>query len=216
MSFDNNNSSTSAQSNITCHYRNKYEKWYWTLINKFENRDYLPKKFENHHPVPKEIWPKDWDSREIITTVGVSVREHFILHLLLTKVGFSHSSLIRFLKGFRRGQQRGLHATNLKKLWDRYQFKGDNLPDKPWEHSYREDLSFLDLWVDADYFYWVWLNILPTPLGKGSGYPGNGYRNLSKAVGVKPTKSIRRMVIYFKAGWDPLKDPSWLDFVAKI
>jgi hypothetical protein len=216
MSSEDNNLPTSAQSNITCHYSNKYEKWYWSLIRTFENRETLPANFESHHPVPKEIWPKDWGDREIISVVGVSVREHFILHLLLTKMGFSHSALNRFLKGFRRGKQRGLKATNLKTLWDKYQFKGDSLPDKPWEHTYRGDLSFLELWRDADYFYWVWKQILPMPKGKGSGFSGNGYRNLAAATGLEPTKTVRRMVDYFKSGWIPEEDPEWLNFVAKI
>ena len=216
VNTENNNPSTSAQSDIKCHYQNKYEKWYWNLIKKFENRESSPEKFESHHPVPKQIWPDGWNHKETVTVVGVSIREHFILHLLLTKMGFSFSALNRFLKGFRRGRQKGLIATNLKFFWDKYQFKGDSLPDKPWEHTYRKDTSFLELWADADYFYWAWINVLPKPIGKGSGYPGNGYRNLAKATGVEPSKPIRRMVNYFKLGWIPDKDPEWLNFVTKI
>jgi hypothetical protein len=216
VSSENDNPSTSAQSSIICHYQNKYEKWYWSLIQKFEKRETLPDRFECHHPVPKEIWPERWMDRETITVVGVSFREHFILHLLLTKIGFSHSSLNRFLKNFCRGRQKGTKATNLKKFWDRYQFRGDKLPDKPWEHTYREDKTFLQTWVEADYFYWVWCNILPTPKGKGSGYSGNGYRNLAKSTGVPPSKSLRRMVNYFREGWVPDEDKEWIDFAAKI
>jgi hypothetical protein len=211
MSNPYNNLSTSARS-IKCAYISKYERWYWNLIEKFEEREDPPELYEEHHPIPKQIWSKSWVSFDRNWVVKVSYREHFILHLLLTKLGFSHSALNRFLKGFSRGRQKGLKATNLKRFWDRYQFKGDSLPDKPWEHTYRSDLSFLSLWKDADYFHYVWANLLAKPKKPGSGNSGNGYRNLAKATGVAPSKSIRRMVNYFRSEWVPEEDPEWVEF----
>jgi|LakMenEpi03Aug12_release.lakeMendotaPanAssembly.Ray.scaffolds.fasta_scaffold418949_2 hypothetical protein len=117
LSFDNNNASTSAQS-IVCHYLNKYEKWYWSLIDKYEKRDQLPDQYECHHPIPKEIWPKGWRDSSVIWTVGVTFREHFILHLLLVKSGLSGScALKRFLDQFGRGRNKTSTATNLKQFW---------------------------------------------------------------------------------------------------
>lgn len=211
MSIDNNNSSTSAR-NIECAYSNKYERWYWSLVEKFNQREDYPYLYEEHHPIPKEIWPEGWDSGDTKWVVKVSHREHFILHLLLTKNNFSYSSLNRFLKNFSRGKQKGLKATNLKPFWDKYQFKGDNLPNRPWEHTYRKDLSFLELWRDADYFHYVWDNLLAKPKKMGSGYSGNGYRNLAKATGVEANKTMRRMVNYFRSGWIPWEDEGWVKF----
>jgi len=117
MSIDNNNSSTSAQS-IVCHYLNKYEKWYWSLIDKFEKRAQLPEQYECHHPIPKEIWPNGWRDSSVIWTVGVTFREHFILHLLMVKSGLSGScALKRFLDQFGRGRNKTSTATNLQQFW---------------------------------------------------------------------------------------------------
>jgi len=117
VSSENDNPSTSARS-IVCHYQNKYEKWYWSLIDKFEKRDQLPENYECHHPVPKEIWPGGWRNSSVIWTVGVTFREHFILHLLLVKSGsFNSCALKRFLDQFGRGKNKASTATNLQNLW---------------------------------------------------------------------------------------------------
>ena len=117
VSSENNNPSTSARS-IACHYQNKYEKWYWSLIDKFEKREQLPELYECHHPVPKEIWPSGWRNPSIIWTVGVTFREHFILHLLLVKSGlFNSCALKRFLDRFGRGKSKNSTATNLQNFW---------------------------------------------------------------------------------------------------
>lgn len=116
VSSENNNPSTSARS-IACHYQNKYEKWYWSLIDKFEKRDYLPEVYDKHHPVPKEVWPEGWRHKETQLTVCVTYREHFILHLLLCKCGLSWNSLTRFVHRFVRGEQRKSQFSNLSNFW---------------------------------------------------------------------------------------------------
>jgi hypothetical protein len=123
VSSENNNPSTSARS-IECHYRNKYEKWYWLLIKKYQDREQLPEDFEAHHPIPKEIWPLNWRSSSVIWTVGVTFREHFILHLLLVKAGLqSSSSLKRFLEAFARGRNKQGFSTNLMDFWKKFMYK---------------------------------------------------------------------------------------------
>jgi hypothetical protein len=87
VSLDNNNPSTSAPLLITCHYSNKWEKWYWNLI---ETRLLLlrpiPKKrgsktgLEKHHIIPTCCGGRD----EIDNYVMLTKREHFIAHLLLS------------------------------------------------------------------------------------------------------------------------------------
>lgn len=122
VNTENNNPSTSARG-IECHYHNKYEKWYWSLIDKFEKRCQLPEEYECHHPVPKEIWPDGWRSHLVIWTVGVTFREHFILHLLLVKSGlFKSYSLKRFLDHFGRGKNKTPIATNLPSIWKNFMY----------------------------------------------------------------------------------------------
>lgn len=120
MSIDNNNSSTSAQ-HIVCHYRSKYEKWYWTIIYNLENRKTTPSRFEKHHPVPRELHPKGWKGSEVNWTVKVTHREHFILHLLLVKTGeFNAHALKRFVGNFINSEARNEFVTNLTEFWREY------------------------------------------------------------------------------------------------
>lgn len=56
---------------------NKYAKWYWELIEK-RSRDPAAFSFEKHHPIPKSMGGTK--------TVKLTPREHFIAHLLLTKM----------------------------------------------------------------------------------------------------------------------------------
>lgn len=123
MSIDNNNSSTSAQG-IVCHYRSKYEEWYWRLIYKLEHRQQIPSHYEKHHPVPRELYPKGWKGSETKWVVKVSPREHFILHLLLVKTGeFNAYALKRFVGNFRHKDYPECKITNLCEFWKTYMFK---------------------------------------------------------------------------------------------
>lgn len=206
MTNEKNNYNKSAQS-IQCFYHNKYEKTYWLLIEKFNNRQIYSETFEKHHPIPKSIWN---DSRNT-WVINVTKREHFILHLLTTKmIGFDKTSLSRFILGFDRGKNVNSFVTNLKDFWIKY-YDGGNLPKKAWEHTYRKNNPNFKLWEIADYIYWVWKNVLPEPKGKGSGYSGNGYRNLAKALGEKPCKPLRTMVKFFRSGWIPEEDSEWIE-----
>ena len=63
----------------------KYEKRYWSLIESFEERNWTrktaPTYVEGHHPYPVGIFGK----RNNSWRVYVTPREHYILHLLLSK-----------------------------------------------------------------------------------------------------------------------------------
>jgi hypothetical protein len=63
----------------------KYERWYWSLIEKFERRGWTRKSaktyVEGHHPYPVGIFGK----KENPWLVYVTAREHYVLHLLLSK-----------------------------------------------------------------------------------------------------------------------------------
>jgi hypothetical protein len=62
---------------------NKYSKWYFSLIEKAETRNWSKKTancyVEGHHIIPKSIFKN-------VDIVYLTPREHFICHLLLTKM----------------------------------------------------------------------------------------------------------------------------------
>jgi len=61
--------------------KNKYTKFYYSLINK--RKDESPEGIiENHHIIPKCLG----GSNEVENIVKISPREHFVCHLLLTKM----------------------------------------------------------------------------------------------------------------------------------
>jgi len=63
----------------------KYERWYWDLVHKFESRGWTkktaPEYVEGHHPLPVGLFGK----KENKWRVWVTAREHYVLHLLLSK-----------------------------------------------------------------------------------------------------------------------------------
>jgi hypothetical protein len=64
---------------------NKYEKWYWFFIDKFVSREWsrktAPCYVEGHHPYPAGLFGK----KDNTWRVYVTPREHYVLHLLLSK-----------------------------------------------------------------------------------------------------------------------------------
>lgn len=63
--------------------QNKYSKWYFNIISSAENRNWNKKNsgvyVEGHHIIPKSIFKNN-------DIVYLTAREHFICHLLLTKM----------------------------------------------------------------------------------------------------------------------------------
>ena len=63
----------------------KYERWYWNIINVAQKRGWTKKTapgyIEGHHPYPKGIFGKHDNNWR----VWVTPREHYVLHLLLSK-----------------------------------------------------------------------------------------------------------------------------------
>jgi len=60
---------------------NKYSKWYFDIVENKKNRD-LKEKYESHHIIPKKLGGNN-NSNNLIK---LTYREHFICHLLLTKM----------------------------------------------------------------------------------------------------------------------------------
>jgi hypothetical protein len=61
---------------------NKYTRWYYSIIEKAKNRDLKEEYSENHHVIPKCLGGIDNESN----LAKLLAREHFICHLLLTKM----------------------------------------------------------------------------------------------------------------------------------
>jgi hypothetical protein len=63
----------------------KYEKWYWSLIEKFDKRGWTNKNtlhyVEGHHPYPVGIFGGEGNTWKVYVTP----KEHYVLHLLLSK-----------------------------------------------------------------------------------------------------------------------------------
>lgn len=60
----------------------KYTNWYFNIINNTKNKQYSKEYCENHHIIPKCIGGLD----NFDNLVKLSAREHYICHLLLTKM----------------------------------------------------------------------------------------------------------------------------------
>lgn len=62
--------------------KNKYTTWYWLLIEKAKLRTEILDYAEGHHIVPSSLGGTDHEDN----LVKLSAREHFVAHLLLTKM----------------------------------------------------------------------------------------------------------------------------------
>ncbi len=60
---------------------NKYEQWYNNIIEKAKNREFQIEVGEKHHIIPKSLGGSDETNNLVVLTL----REHFICHVLLTK-----------------------------------------------------------------------------------------------------------------------------------
>lgn len=61
---------------------NKYCLWYYTIIQQAQSRTSIPEVIEKHHIIPKSLGGTN-DSSNL---VSLTPREHYICHLLLTKM----------------------------------------------------------------------------------------------------------------------------------
>lgn len=72
--------------------KTKYTKWYFSLIENARKRKIL-QDYETHHIIPRSMG----GSNEIDNLVKLSYREHFISHLLLTKMCIEKQDEIKML-----------------------------------------------------------------------------------------------------------------------
>ena len=96
---------------------NKYSTWYYKIINNAKNRMLVDTYVEKHHIVPRSLKGTDNDSN----IVKLTAREHFVCHLLLTKmVSGYYQELMKFALGkfiqTAPGQQRIFTSWEYKKI----------------------------------------------------------------------------------------------------
>lgn len=63
---------------------NKYQKWYISICTNAKNRSNIDIYFEKHHIVPKSL--KLGGEKDPSNIVKLTLKEHFVCHLLLTKM----------------------------------------------------------------------------------------------------------------------------------
>lgn len=68
--------------------KNKYYKWYTTIIQKAQNRSLTDVYIEKHHVIPRSLG----GSNKKCNIVSLTAREHFLCHVLLTKFVTGESS----------------------------------------------------------------------------------------------------------------------------
>lgn len=66
----------------TTYLLNKYTLWYFSIISKAKENSNSGKYYETHHIIPKSLG----GSNELTNLVRLTAREHFVCHLLLTKM----------------------------------------------------------------------------------------------------------------------------------
>lgn len=206
LSFDDNKTSTSAL-RPTCHYRSKYEKWYWMIIQKSENRrakgdSRLIGSTETHHVIPECLHPKGWDHIDASWTCTLTPREHYIVHLLLAKQELTlyvARSVTRFLNNKKH--------PHLVESYTRLRWLGRAVVSR---HGYNappyrntatsKSRQAKDLWALADQAYFVWC-----------AHDCGGIA-LSTHMGVRRSTSTQTMVKLFRKGWVPNLDSDWIEF----
>lgn len=62
--------------------KNKYSTWYFQIIENAKSRQIQPTKFEKHHITPRSLG----GANNKDNLVNLSLREHYVCHLLLTKM----------------------------------------------------------------------------------------------------------------------------------
>lgn len=62
--------------------QNKYRSWYYTIIQRAQSRTSNPEVVEKHHILPKSLG----GTNDTVNLVALTPREHYICHLLLTKM----------------------------------------------------------------------------------------------------------------------------------
>ena len=92
---------------------NKYKKWYYAIVENAKNRPSLKNEYtEKHHIIPRCVGGDNSKSNLVILTA----REHFICHLLLTKM-FSDENKYKMLSAVTKFQQSRNYQKRILTSW---------------------------------------------------------------------------------------------------
>lgn len=122
---------------------NKYSKTYFSLCNKAINRPLPDGYYETHHIIPRSLGGKDTKSN----LVALTAREHFIAHILLTKMleGTLRYKMVRALvRMAKTGGTSARYALARKIISDNS--KGANNPSfgrRWWHHFETKETAYL-------------------------------------------------------------------------
>ena len=120
---------------------NKYTKWYFSIIDSALSRDWSKKSapvyVESHHIIPKSIFKNN-------NTVYLTAREHFICHLLLTKmlVGQLKYKMLTALIGMKRKSKYTSNRYINSKLYNLAKVQYSEFKKEQWKNEeYRNHIT---------------------------------------------------------------------------
>lgn len=125
---------------------NKYTKWYFNIIEsvKCKNRIKLRKSdisyvyYENHHIVPKSLGGSDIKTNLVLLTL----KEHYIVHLLLCNMQQTKNNRYKMIDAFRRfcyGNDETKHTRRKYEYWKYLEIEKYN--DGIWMSSFKNKIS---------------------------------------------------------------------------
>lgn len=135
--------------------QNKYSKWYFSIVENAKGRPYSKDLYEQHHVVPDSFFkdrsrpgPKgiiEGNPNEVGNLVNLTIREHYICHLLLVKA-LNHKHLqIKAVFAMQMMQTRGNIVNS--RLYE----MGKSLANQAKSEMYDESIrpSIEDFWKDT-------------------------------------------------------------------
>ena len=142
---------------------NKYTKWYFNIINsaKSESRKKVSKSescymyYENHHIIPRSLGGDDAKENLVLLTM----KEHYICHLLLTKMQITNENRFKMQSAFRRFCYGDENNSRKFEFWRAMDL--EKYSDEEWMINFKKKISdsckktkACPIWkVEYDYIY---------------------------------------------------------------
>jgi len=196
---------------------NKYERWYWALMNRALSRHDISERVEKHHVFPQCVYGKN------SFVVKLTRREHYVAHLLLAKfLGKQHPKLWLAITRMNKpsvynsrlyslARQKTSEWRSLKnrteldysRVLPRIHRNNSLLQNRPWK-NFNVKKDNLIFWKKADVVYDLYIN---------KKYPDkqmHSYICGKIDLPVSKLKILRNMIRLIDSGWVPSQDEEWL------
>lgn len=196
---------------------NKYERWYWILMNRALSRHDISERIEKHHVFPQCVYGKN------SFVVKLTRREHYIAHLLLAKfLGKQHPKLWLAITRMNKpsvynsrlyslARQKTSEWRSLKnrteldysRVLPRIHRNNSLLQNRPWK-NFNVKKNNLIFWKKADVVYDLYIN---------KKYPDKQMHSyICGKIGLPMSKLkiLRNMIRLIDSGWIPSQDKEWL------